>query len=685
MINRKVFVFYLILFFASLSLISQISNADPLDHWHFRESFTDREICSVTYGNGIFVAVSHEIAEIYTSTDGAIWTETGFTTFGGVTYGNGIFVAVGDNRKIYTSLDGIDWQKRYSLSGSWLNAVGYGNGIFVAVGWDSLITSLDGGMTWNRTAITSDFYGVAYGNGLFVAVGKWGNVLTSPDGINWTLGSVSSSWNIIHLYGVAYGNGTFVAVGSDSSTFTRGRIVTSQDGIHWKIKSFNDNFEFHGVTYNNETFVAVGTGSTIYTSSDGVDWKKRNSNSIGDLQSIAYGNYTFVAVGYPGVILQSDPTGPEVISTPNLLSGPTGGLENVSYSFSTGGSYSYLDHPVQYLFDWGDGTNSGWLSVGTTSANKSWDSLGTYEVRAQARCANHTSIFSSWSEALSVTISSPPSPPTNVHASDGEYLDKVEVTWEASSTATSYSVYRATSSSTWASKANLGSTSDTLFNDTSAVPKTTYYYYVKASNASGISGFSSYDTGYRSDGTPSVPINIQATDGTYVDKVELTWTASSGATSYTVYRATSLSRRVSKTTLGTTSETYFNDTTAVPMKTYYYYVKASNVYGTSDFSSYDAGYRSDGSPPIPTNVAASDGVYIDKVEVTWTGSPEATSYTVYRATSNTRWATKVPVGTTSNTTYDDITAAVGKTYYYWVKASNSYGASGYSAYDTGYR
>lgn len=92
-------------------------------------------------------------------------------------------------------------------------------------------------------------------------------------------------------------------------------------------------------------------------------------------------------------------------------------------------------------------------------------------------------------------------------------------------------------------------------------------------------------------GPPPPPVNVSASDGMYVDKVKVTWTASLAATSYTVYRATSLSRLARKITLGTASETFFNDTTATPGTTYYYWVKASNTYGTSDFSSYDAGYR----------------------------------------------------------------------------------------------
>jgi cellulose 1,4-beta-cellobiosidase len=170
-----------------------------------------------------------------------------------------------------------------------------------------------------------------------------------------------------------------------------------------------------------------------------------------------------------------------------------------------------------------------------------------------------------------------------------------------------------------------------------------------------------------------------------MEKVQVTWTTSPGATSYTVYRATSTLRRATKVAIVTTSNTTYDDTTASVGRSYYYWVKASNSYGTSGFSAYNKGYRSDGRPPAPTNVQASDGAYPDKVQVTWTASSWATSYTVYRATSTSRWAKKVAIGKTPSTTYDDTTVSIGRSYYYWVKASNSYGTSGFSAYNKGYR
>jgi fibronectin type 3 domain-containing protein len=220
----------------------------------------------------------------------------------------------------------------------------------------------------------------------------------------------------------------------------------------------------------------------------------------------------------------------------------------------------------------------------------------------------------------------PPSPPANVSASDGTYLDRVEVTWTASPGATSYIVYRAASLAALAKKTVLGTIPGILFNDTTAIAGRTYYYWVRASNAYGTSGFSAYNAGKRSNGIPSPPSNVSATDGTYLDRVEVTWAASPDATLYTVYRAASLGALAKKVVLGTTSGTSLNDTTAIPGRTYYYWVRASNAYGTSGFSVYDAGKRSNGIPSPPANVSASDGTYTDRVEVTWAASSGATSY-----------------------------------------------------------
>ncbi|MFH1232141.1 MAG: hypothetical protein V1709_11675 [Planctomycetota bacterium] len=93
----------------------------------------------------------------------------------------------------------------------------------------------------------------------------------------------------------------------------------------------------------------------------------------------------------------------DTISTPNSPTGTTSGTTGTGYNYSTGGSSSSLGHSLEYRFDLGDGSYSGWTS--STTIAVSWSLAGTYIVKAQSRCATHTSIVSNWSSGLSVSIS----------------------------------------------------------------------------------------------------------------------------------------------------------------------------------------------------------------------------------------------------------------------------------------
>jgi cytochrome c553 len=86
----------------------------------------------------------------------------------------------------------------------------------------------------------------------------------------------------------------------------------------------------------------------------------------------------------------------------------------------------------------------------------------------------------------------------------------------------------------------------------------------------------------------------------------------------------------------------------------------------------------------PTGVAASDGSYNNKVGINWDVMRGATRYQVFRNTSNEA-ATAVSLGTTVEAVFYDTTAVAGQTYFYWVRAENTQGASNLSAPDTGTR
>ncbi len=189
------------------------------------------------------------------------------------------------------------------------------------------------------------------------------------------------------------------------------------------------------------------------------------------------------------------------------------------------------------------------------------------------------------------TCGSIPAPPAGVSATDGAFTDRIRVTWLASPNATSYEIWRGTSNSP-SSAIGLGSVATLAFDDTGTAPGQTFWYWLKAKNSSGTSGFSAGDSGWRKAAStvPAPPNGVAATDGTYTNRVRVTWLASANATAYEIWRATSSSPSYA-IQLGSTTGLLFDDPAAVPGQIYWYWVKAKNAAGTSGFSSGDSGWR----------------------------------------------------------------------------------------------
>lgn len=90
-------------------------------------------------------------------------------------------------------------------------------------------------------------------------------------------------------------------------------------------------------------------------------------------------------------------------------------------------------------------------------------------------------------------------------------------------------------------------------------------------------------------------------------------------------------------------------------------------------------------PSVPGSVSASDGGFPDRVRVSWVTAFEARSYEVWRSTQNDiNTAVLVATNVGAQDFWDDTTAGQSAHYYYWVRAINGVGASGFSAPDSGY-
>ena len=91
-------------------------------------------------------------------------------------------------------------------------------------------------------------------------------------------------------------------------------------------------------------------------------------------------------------------------------------------------------------------------------------------------------------------------------------------------------------------------------------------------------------------------------------------------------------------------------------------------------------------PAVPTNIVATQGTLPDRVRISWTPPTGATGFEVYRGTTNnSATAVKITTADVTGSVFDDLTALAGTPYFYWVKAKNVGGTSGFSAVAAGNR
>jgi hypothetical protein len=125
--------------------------------------------------------------------------------------------------------------------------------------------------------------------------------------------------------------------------------------------------------------------------------------------------------GDPALLVKT-PSPSDPPATPSKPVGKTLGIWHVEYSYTSSTSDPNGDQ-IYYLFDWGDGSNSGWLgpyNSGDTGVGKhTWTILGTYQVRVKAR--DVWGAGSGWSESLEVVITdnTPPNAPTITGSAEG--------------------------------------------------------------------------------------------------------------------------------------------------------------------------------------------------------------------------------------------------------------------------
>jgi len=194
------------------------------------------------------------------------------------------------------------------------------------------------------------------------------------------------------------------------------------------------------------------------------------------------------------------------------------------------------------------------------------------------------------------------------------------MSWTKVSGATSYMVYhKLTSASVYTNSANLGDVSS--YTITGLTASTSYHVTVTAINSAGTSPMSTVATVTTGVAIPIAPSNLVEVTKTDT-QISVTWSKSTGATSYMVYhKLTSSSVWINSANLGDFSSYTITGLTA--STSYHVTVTATNISGTSPKSTFATLTTSVAIPIAPSNL-----VEVSKIDtqmtVSWSRSIGAT-------------------------------------------------------------
>jgi len=436
----------------------------------------------------------------------------------------------------------------------------------------------------------------------------------------------------------------------------------AQVSLTWTASSGATSYNiYRGTTAGGESATAIATGvstasfvNTGLTNGTTYYYKVKAVNSVG---SSGYSNEANAKpiTGVPGA-----PTGLTA----------TAGNAQVALSWAAvSGATSYN----VYRGTTASGESATAIATGVTSASYTNTGLANgqaYFYKVKAVNASGTSGYSNEASATPTAGSAPAAP---AWSSLTPGANSIFLSWYWTSGATSFNIYRGTTPGGESATPIATNVTYSSWNDTGLTNGQTYYYKLKAVNASGTSGYSPEASAIA--GTaPDAPTWYSLTPG--ANSIFLSWIWPSGATSFTIYRGTTSGGESATPIASGVTSSSWNDTGLTNGQRYYYTVKAVNASGSSVMSSEDSAVA--GLPPAgPTWSSLTPGS--GSIFLSWYWTSGATSFAIYRGTTaGGESATPIATNVTSSS-WNDAGLTHGQKYYYKLTATNASGTSIMSA------
>jgi transposase-like protein len=321
--------------------------------------------------------------------------------------------------------------------------------------------------------------------------------------------------------------------------------------------------------------------------------------------------------------------------------------------------------------------------AGTTYNAGGLSNSTQYFWRVSASNAGGGSAFSTARSFITAPV--PPAAPSLVSPADSATGVSVSPTlsWNASATATSYTIQIATTSSFSSFVVNQSGVTNTTYGASGLSNSTQYFWRISATNAGGTSGFSATRLFTTTALGPPIPVlatPANADTGIAVSPT-LSWNPSAGATSYTLQVSP-----VSNFSTILFSQSGITATSAAvgPLGTstvYYWRVSATNGSGTSAYSAASSFTTVLQPPAIPALASPANGstnLSLNQT-VVWRPSLGATSYSLQIAFDSLFTSLLIYLPSYADTQYVPVGLVNSGKYYWRVRASNAGGISAYSS------
>jgi len=519
-----------------------------------------------------------------------------------------------------------------------------------------------------------------------------GNLVTNTTTyLNWTVGGVTPSTTFRVRYRVLNNqNGLYYKPNDPSTSVSAGNAWISYT------KNYNGTGDISSISINGSTatlYDVFNIDSTFNGSTYGggisrwsFQYEISVVNSSGTRYYWVYGDS--ISTSQANDYWDIDPTtNPSIAASSTSIA--TGGSVTFTGTFN---SYpaSLSSYPHSYRINYGDGTNSGWISLSSGTANQSYSQSHIYNSAGSYSAYVETTPWYTTNYAY-VTAANAPTTPTNLsgYANGSGATQSITLNWNATSDANTYELFfngNGTAPTDYQAYADYrGITTNTYTTSVIFSASNTFYWWVRGKSSAGtFSPWSSVASVTTNTQALAAPTGVSATT-TRTDGVNITWNAVSGASYYGIWWGGAPGFDYAPDFPNIYATSYL-DTSISSGSSRDYYVRAYTAAGVKgNWSTVATGTRS-AAVPVPStptwsyaSTNSSDYVLLIWNQVSgatsyeiWWGSPPGDSYTPDFYPGNTNYYYDYGIGQGSSRTY-------------YVRARNASGASSWSSGITGTR